>query len=173
MARKRSFTAYLYIGPHILFYVVFIVLSLFGGFFVSLNRWSIYRGREAFVGFKYYLRLFDTGTPQRRLEGLKYLARQREEVIMSLLGDSVDDLVDQIIETGSAEIHPRRIRRVVGAAEKVGLRVEVISVVRLVGRPHRRVSEERATGEEETREEAREETGEDEPRGDRELAPMP
>ena len=119
------------------------------------------------------LRLFDTGTPQRRLEGLKYLARQREEVIMSLLGDSVDDLVDQIIETGSAEIHPRRVRRVVGAAEKVGLRVEVISVVRLVGRPHRRVSEERAADEEETREEAREETGEDEPRGDRELAPMP
>lgn len=119
------------------------------------------------------LRLFDTGTPQRRLEGLKYLARQREEVIMSLLGDSVDDLVDQIIETGSAETHPRRVRRVVGAAEKVGLRVEVISVVRLVGRPHRRVSEERAVGEEETRKEAREETKEDEPRGDRELAPMP
>ena len=119
------------------------------------------------------LRLFDTGTPQRRLEGLKYLARQREEVIMSLLGDSVDDLVDQIIETGSAEIHPRRVRRVVGAAEKVGLRVEVISVVRLVGRPHRRVSEERAADEEETREEAREETGEEEPRDDRELAPMP
>ena len=119
------------------------------------------------------LRLFDTGTPQRRLEGLKYLARQREEVIMSLLGDSVDDLVDQIIETGSAEIHPRRIRRVVGAAEKVGLRVEVISVVRLVGRPHRRVSEERAAGEEETRKEAREEAGEEEPRDDRELAPMP
>lgn len=118
-------------------------------------------------------RLFDTGTPQRRLEGLKHLARQREEVIMSLLGDSVDDLVDQIIETGSAEIHPRRVRRVVGAAEKVGLRVEVISVVRLVGRPHRRVSEERAAGEEETREEAREETGEEEPRGGRELAPMP
>lgn len=115
------------------------------------------------------LRLFDTGTPQRRLEGLKYLARQREEVIMSLLGDSIDDLVDQIIETGSAEIHPRRIRRVVGAAEKVGLRVEVISVVRLVGRPHRRVSEERAAGEEETRKEAREE----EPRDGRELAPMP
>ncbi len=119
------------------------------------------------------LRLFNTGTPQRRLEGLKYLARQREEVIMSLLGDSVDDLVDQIIETGSAETHPRRVRRVVGAAEKVGLRVEVISVVRLVGRPHRRVSEERAAGEEETREEAREETGEEEPRDDRELAPMP
>jgi len=119
------------------------------------------------------LRLFNTGTPQRRLEGLKYLARQREEVIMSLLGDSVDDLVDQIIETGSAEIHPRRVRRVVGAAEKVGLRVEVISVVRLVGRPHRRVSEERAAGEEETREEARKETGEEEPRDGRELAPMP
>lgn len=119
------------------------------------------------------LRLFDTGTPQRRLEGLKYLARQREEVIMSLLGDSVDDLVDQIIETGSAETHPRRTRRVVGAAEKVGLRVEVISVVRLVGRPHRRVSEERAAGEEETRKEVREETRGDEPRDDRELAPMP
>ncbi len=122
-------------------------------------------------------RLFGTGTPQRRLEGLKYLARQREEVIMSLLGDSVDDLVDQIIETGSAEIHPRRIRRVVRAAEKSGLRVEVISVVRLVGRPHRRVSEGRTAGgeepEEETREEAREETREEEPRGDRELAPMP
>lgn len=110
-------------------------------------------------------RLFDTGTPQRRLEGLKYLARQREEVIMSLLGDSVDDLVDQIIETGSAEIHPRRTRRVVVAAEKSGLRVEVISVVRLVGRPHRRVSEERAAGGEEAMEE--------EPRDDRELAPMP
>lgn len=119
------------------------------------------------------LRLFDTGTPQRRLEGLKYLARQREEVIMSLLGDSVDDLVDQIIETGSAETHPRRVRRVVGAAEKVGLRVEVISVVRLVGRPHRRVSEERAAGEEETRKGVRGETGEEEPRGDREPAPMP
>lgn len=118
-------------------------------------------------------RLFDTGTPQRRLEGLKYLARQREEVIMSLLGDSVDDLVDQIIETGSAETHPRRIRRVVGAAEKVGLRVEVISVVRLVGRPHRRVSEERAAGGKEPGEETREETREDEPRDGRELAPMP
>lgn len=119
------------------------------------------------------LRLFDTGTPQRRLEGLKYLARQREEVIMSLLGDSVDDLVDQIIETGSAETHPRRVRRVVGAAEKVGLRVEVISVVRLVGRPHRRVSEERAAGGKEPGEETREETGEEKPRDDREPAPMP
>lgn len=83
-------------------------------------------------------RLFETGTPQRRLEGLKYLARHREEMIMSLLGSSIDDLVEQIMAVGSADVHPRRVRSLVAAAEDAGLRVEVVSAVRLVGKPLKR-----------------------------------
>lgn len=83
-------------------------------------------------------RLFETGTPQRRLEGLKYLARHREEMIMSLLGSSIDDLVEQIMAIGSADVHPRRVRSLVAAAEGAGLRVEVVSAVRLVSEPLKR-----------------------------------
>lgn len=61
MRRRIAIAPYCYIGPHVVFYVTFILLSLFGGAFISLNRWSIYQGRESFVGIKYYLRLFDPG----------------------------------------------------------------------------------------------------------------
>jgi len=60
MSRKNNLSAYLYIIPHGFFYFVFIVIPLFMGFYMSLNRWSIFKGREAFVGLKYYLRLFDS-----------------------------------------------------------------------------------------------------------------
>jgi len=60
MKRKFSIVPYLYIGPHLVFYTIFILLPLLGGIFISLNRWSIYRGREDFVGLKYYIRLFDS-----------------------------------------------------------------------------------------------------------------
>src|SRR5690606_16500943 len=59
MKSRVSIAPYLYIAPHLLFFTGFILIPLFGGLLISLNRWSIYRGRETFVGLKYYLRLFD------------------------------------------------------------------------------------------------------------------
>ena len=60
MIKKKNTGAYIYILPHFFFYFVFIIIPLFLGFFISLHRWSIFKGREEFVGLKYYLRLFDT-----------------------------------------------------------------------------------------------------------------
>jgi multiple sugar transport system permease protein len=46
--------------PHVIFYFVFIVIPFILGIYISLNRWSIIKGKEAFVGLKYYTRLFDS-----------------------------------------------------------------------------------------------------------------
>jgi len=60
MSRKNNYSAYLYILPHGIFYLVFIAIPFILGIYISLNRWSIVDGREAFVGLKYYIRLFDS-----------------------------------------------------------------------------------------------------------------
>lgn len=59
MKRKAGWGAYPYILPHLVFYVGFLLVPFFGGIYISLQRWSIFKGQEAFVGLKYYLRLFD------------------------------------------------------------------------------------------------------------------
>ncbi len=56
---KQRLTPYLYIAPHVVFFTMFIIVPLFGGVYISMHRWSIEHGREAFVGLKYYTRLFD------------------------------------------------------------------------------------------------------------------
>ncbi len=57
---KQRLTPYLYIAPHVVFFTAFILVPLAGGFYISMHRWSIEHGREAFVGLKYYTRLFDS-----------------------------------------------------------------------------------------------------------------
>ncbi|MBW2154976.1 MAG: sugar ABC transporter permease, partial [Deltaproteobacteria bacterium] len=58
MSKKNNPIAYLYIIPHAIFYGGFIMVPLFLGFYMSLNRWSLFKGREGYVGLKYYRRLF-------------------------------------------------------------------------------------------------------------------
>lgn len=56
---RRSWTPYLFLAPHALFFFAFVIAPLFLGLFISLHRWSLFKGRMDFVGFEYYRRLFD------------------------------------------------------------------------------------------------------------------
>jgi multiple sugar transport system permease protein len=56
----RRWTPWCFLLPHGLFFATFVVAPLLFGFYISLHRWGMFSGREAFVGLKYYIRLFDT-----------------------------------------------------------------------------------------------------------------
>jgi multiple sugar transport system permease protein len=55
---------YLFLLPHALFFLVFIVYPLAFGFYVSVHQWDLLSGNSPFVGLKYYAQLFDPSTPQ-------------------------------------------------------------------------------------------------------------
>ena len=58
MKQKTNLIGYIYLLPYLTVYCVFIGIPLFSGIYISMHRWSLTHGREAFVGLKYYLRLF-------------------------------------------------------------------------------------------------------------------
>jgi hypothetical protein len=74
--------------------------------------------------------LFNNGVPVRRLEGLRYLAREREALLMETLGDSMDALILRVKEGERVRVHPRRMRRLAHALERDGLEVEVVYLIR-------------------------------------------
>jgi len=55
---------YLYLLPHALLFVVFIVYPVGFGVYVSLHRWNILSDTQRFVGLAYYERIFTPGTAQ-------------------------------------------------------------------------------------------------------------
>lgn len=55
---------YLYLLPHAVFFLVFIVYPVGYGLYVSLHRWNLLGGRQEFVGLEFYRNLFDPSTPQ-------------------------------------------------------------------------------------------------------------
>jgi hypothetical protein len=74
--------------------------------------------------------LFDHGVPVRRLEGLKYLAREREALLMETLGETIDTLSVRVMEGNRVLVHPRRMRRLVCSLEKDNVEVEVLYSIR-------------------------------------------
>ncbi len=55
---------YLYLLPHAVLFVVFIIYPVGFGIYVSLHQWNILSSFQPFVGFDYYGRIFTPGTPQ-------------------------------------------------------------------------------------------------------------
>lgn len=55
---------YLYLIPHALFFLVFVIYPVGYGFYISLHRWSPLQGQQEFVGLLFYRNLFDPSTPQ-------------------------------------------------------------------------------------------------------------
>jgi hypothetical protein len=76
--------------------------------------------------------LHSHGTPLRRLEGLKYLARVRELLLMEVLGDSLETLVDKVKEGRRVMVHPRRMQQVVHSLKKDGIECEVVYQIRRI-----------------------------------------
>jgi multiple sugar transport system permease protein len=59
-----AWVPYLYLLPHAVLFLVFIVYPVGFGVYVSLHRWNILSDVQRFVGLDFYLRLFTPGTPQ-------------------------------------------------------------------------------------------------------------
>lgn len=74
--------------------------------------------------------LHNHGVPVRRLEGLKYLARSRELLLMETIGDPLITLIDRVKEGSRVIVHPRRMRRLVHALEKEGIETEVVYLIK-------------------------------------------
>ncbi len=55
---------YLFLLPHAIFFLVFIVYPVAFGFYVSLHQWDLLSGNSPFVGLKYYVQIFDGSSPQ-------------------------------------------------------------------------------------------------------------
>lgn len=58
------FEPYLYLAPHALLFLVFVVYPVGFGVFVSLHRWNILSDQQRWVGLAYYTRIFTPGTAQ-------------------------------------------------------------------------------------------------------------
>jgi multiple sugar transport system permease protein len=55
---------YLYLLPHAVLFLVFVIFPIGFGIYVSVHRWNILSDQQQFVGLEYYLALFTPGTPQ-------------------------------------------------------------------------------------------------------------
>ncbi|MDQ1583746.1 MAG: multiple sugar transport system permease protein [Microbacteriaceae bacterium] len=57
-AVRRTGTAYLFLAPFLVLFVVFVIAPTIFGFWISLTNWSPFRSDQSFVGLKNYLDLF-------------------------------------------------------------------------------------------------------------------
>jgi multiple sugar transport system permease protein len=55
---------YLFLLPHAVFFLVFVVYPVGFGVYVSVHQWDLLSGNSPFVGLKYYAQIFDPSTPQ-------------------------------------------------------------------------------------------------------------
>lgn len=55
---------YLYLLPHAVLFLLFILYPVGFGVYVSLHRWNILSDTQPFVGLQFYARLFTPGNPQ-------------------------------------------------------------------------------------------------------------
>src|SRR5690349_193117 len=63
--RGLSFTPYLFILPHLIFFAVFVAYPFFNGLVISAYRYDyLTPDRNVFVGLGNYLDLFTSGTPE-------------------------------------------------------------------------------------------------------------
>jgi len=63
-ARRVSIEPYLYLLPHAVLFLLFIVYPVGYGLYVSAHRWDLLQETRPFVGLEYYRNLFDPSTPQ-------------------------------------------------------------------------------------------------------------
>lgn len=61
---RNPLVPYLYLLPHAILFLVFIVFPIGFGIYVSVHRWNILSDQQTFVGLEYYRALFTAGTPQ-------------------------------------------------------------------------------------------------------------
>lgn len=61
---RNPLVPYLYLLPHAILFLIFVVYPIGFGIYVSLHRWNILSDHQVFVGFEYYRNLFTPGTPQ-------------------------------------------------------------------------------------------------------------
>jgi multiple sugar transport system permease protein len=59
-----AWVPYLYLLPHAVLFLVFIVYPVGFGVYVSLHRWNILSDVQRYVGLDFYVRLFTPGTSQ-------------------------------------------------------------------------------------------------------------
>ena len=62
--RRINIEPYLYLLPHAVLFLVFVVYPVGYGLFVSVHRWDLLQEVRPFVGAEYYFNLFDSSTPQ-------------------------------------------------------------------------------------------------------------
>ncbi|MDX2003669.1 MAG: sugar ABC transporter permease [Meiothermus sp.] len=55
---------YLFLLPHAVFFLVFVIYPVGYGLYISLHRWNLLEGQQEFVGLLFYRNLFDPSTPQ-------------------------------------------------------------------------------------------------------------
>lgn len=60
----RALVPYLYLLPHAILFLIFIVYPVGFGLYVSLRRWNILADEQVFVGLQFYQRIFTPATPQ-------------------------------------------------------------------------------------------------------------
>jgi len=61
---RVSIVPYLYLLPHAVLFLLFVVYPVGYGLFVSVHQWDLLQETRPFVGLEYYRNLFDPSTPQ-------------------------------------------------------------------------------------------------------------
>jgi multiple sugar transport system permease protein len=61
-SRRKTLTAYLFLTPFLLLFLMFVVGPAFFGLWMSLTNWSPFREVQTFVGLQNYINLFTPGT---------------------------------------------------------------------------------------------------------------
>lgn len=64
LSDSNPLVPYLYLVPHALFFLVFVIYPVGYGLYISLHRWNPIQGQGEFVGLLFYRNLFEAGTPQ-------------------------------------------------------------------------------------------------------------
>lgn len=59
---KDYLTSYLFILPYVVFFILFLVIPIIYGMYISLHKWDILSKVHPYVGFKNYVSIFTKGT---------------------------------------------------------------------------------------------------------------
>jgi multiple sugar transport system permease protein len=59
---RRTGTAYLFLAPFLVLFLVFVVTPAIFGLWISVTNWSPFRSNQSFVGLRNYIQLFSPGS---------------------------------------------------------------------------------------------------------------
>lgn len=84
--RRNLLTAFIFIAPFLILYLVFTIAPMVYGFYVSLHRWGL-MGKQGFIGLDNYQRFFsDRHFISSLLNTLKYIVLITPGIILLSLG---------------------------------------------------------------------------------------